>query len=708
LPIEIFERLGTGSLEVTLPLEIGMRSWFFKAFSGDLNAANQRSAANLASAIATFGKPARVAAEAATPVVNRLFVRVVQRVELGFGNRQRVCGFVCRAIGGYLCSLRCFFMSDSPLLRQQQLADAQPASAEVRIELARLLMQAGRLPEAAETMQQAIALGPGNLAACYNNLGVIQFHRGDFFAAVGSFRHAISLSGNDAGAHNNLGDALRRSGQLDTAASSYQDAIRLNPGFAQARSGLGLTLYLLGRFRQAIEQLEIAIRFDPRNSDANSNLMLCHVRLAEHQPALAAARRAVEIEPGNAEFHSHLISLMNYVEWDDPAEILQESREWDQRHGKTPRNIVHGNNRDPDRRLRVGYISPDFKDHPVAFFLEPVLANHDRREFSVACYAEVRNPDGVTERMKSYVDLWRSTIWRSHDVVAEQIRADGIDILIDLCGHLVDNRLEVLARKPAPIQATWLGYPNTSGLAAIDYRFTDEMADPIGSTEALYSEKLVRLPGAFFVYLPPPDAPAVAALPMLDRGCVTFGSFNNLTKITPPVADLWARLLLSMPQATLLLAGLSGDRAQQARAMFRQRGVSDAQLEIVGWMNFREYFETFGRVDIGLDPFPWNGHTTTCHSLWMGVPVVSLAGRAALSRAGMSVMGNLGMGAEWVAQNPAAYLALAQSWAKNPNGLAEVRGNLRERMQRSPLLDAAGFTKGFEKILRDLWRQWCR
>jgi predicted O-linked N-acetylglucosamine transferase (SPINDLY family) len=599
-------------------------------------------------------------------------------------------------------------MSDSPLARQQQLADAQPASAEVRIELARLLMQADRLKEAVAAMQQAIALGPGNPAACYNNLGVIQFHLGDFSAAAGSFRQAISRSANDALAHSNLGDALRKSGQLESAAGSYQNAIRIDPAFAQARSGLGLTLYLLGRFRQAIEHLQIAIRLDPRNSDSNSNLMLCHVRLAEHQPALAAARRAVEIEPANPEFHSHLISLMNYVQWDDPAAILQESRKWDQRHGKALRNIVPGNNRDPDRPLRIAYISPDFKDHPVAFFLEPVLANHDRRQFSIACYALVRNPDAVTERMKSSVDLWRSTVGLSDGAIADQIRADGVDILIDLCGHLVDNRLVVLAQKPAPIQISWLGYPNTTGLAAIEYRLTDSLADPVGSSEPFYSEKLLRLPGAFFVYRPPSDAPPVAPLPMLTSGRVTFGSFNNLTKITSPVADLWAKLLRSMPDARLLLAGLAGDRAQQARAMFHQRGVGDSQLEIVGWMSFREYLETFGRVDIALDPFPWTGHTTTCHSLWMGVPVVSLAGRTALSRAGMSVMGNLGMAAGWVAQSPAEYLAIAQSWAKNPSGLAEIRPGLRQRMEFSSLLDAPRFTTGLERILRDLWQEWCR
>src|ERR1019366_8161160 len=402
------------------------------------------------------------------------------------------------------------------------------------------------------------------------------------------------------------------------------------------------------------------------------------------------------------------ISLMNYVQWDDPAAILQERRKWDQRHGKSLRHIVPGNNRDANRRLHIAYISPDFKDHPVAFFLEPVLANHDRTQFSIACYAEVRNPDAVTERMKSSVDLWRSTVGRSDGVVADQIRADGIDILIDLCGHLVDNRLVVLAQKPAPIQISWLGYPNTTGLSAIDYRFTDALGDPVGSSEPLYSETLVRLPGAFFVYRPPPDAPPVAPLPMLTSGRVTFGSFNNLTKITAPVADLWAKLLLSMPQARLLLAGLAGDRAQHARAMFQQRGVSDAQLEIIGWVSFREYLENFGRVDIALDPFPWNGHTTTCHSLWMGVPVVSLAGITALSRAGISVMGNLGMAGDWGAQSPSDYVAIAQSWAKNPTQMAEIRANLRQRMQRSPLLDAPGFTTGFEKALRDLWRRWCR
>jgi predicted O-linked N-acetylglucosamine transferase (SPINDLY family) len=336
-----------------------------------------------------------------------------------------------------------------------------------------------------------------------------------------------------------------------------------------------------------------------------------------------------------------------------------------------------------------------------------VLVNHDRRQFTVACYSQVARPDADTARMKASVDLWRDIVGRSDDEVAEQIRADGIDILVDLAGHTIDNRLPVLARKPAPIQATWIGYHNTTGMAAVDYRITDRFADPPGTTEYLGTETLWRLPDAFFVYSPPTIAPPITPLPMLANGYVTFGSFNTFVKIRPMIVDLWAELLRSFPNARFLMAGVIPAAVDRARDLFAQRGIAADRIDIVRWNNFREALEIHAQADISLDSFPWNGHTSTCHSLWMGVPVVSLAGPTAISRAGASVLGNLRLADDWLAGTPADYVRLARQWTENPDGLSKLRNSLRQRMADSPLCDVPKFMRGIESAYRGMWRKWC-
>jgi len=595
------------------------------------------------------------------------------------------------------------------LVRQQMLVEQQPRSAEARISLAKLLLDCGRADQAVAAMEAAIALRPGNLAGCYNNLGVIHDHQKNWQAAAAAYRQAIALQPTYAIAHKNMGDALRQLGQLESALASYETAVGCAPAFGEARAALGLALYLGGQFRKAIEQLHLAIQLNPRDGNSHTNLALCHARLAEHDSALAAARRAVEIDPSDPELHSNLIAMLNYTQGGTPVIMLNESREWHRRHVVPLAQFHrrHANSRRPDRPLRIGYISPDFREHPVSVFIEPVLAHHDRSHFTIACYAQVAAPDVVTGRIESTTDLWRNIVGRSHDEVAQQVRADGIDILVDLCGHLLDNRLPVLARKPAPVQSLWLGYLNTSGTSRIDYRLTDGWADPVDSADLFYSEKLFRLPHAFFVYQPPVEAPPVGPSPMLTAGHVSFASFNNFTKITPMTVEMWAGILQAVPNARLLMSRVPPDAVDGLLNSFRSFGVDIARIEIKKKMSVPEYFESHNRVDISLDPFPWTGHTTTCHSLWMGVPVVSLAGPTAISRAGMSVMGPLDLNKGWVAATPREYVRLAVEWAGKPRELAELRASLRDRMHRSPLTDAAGFTRHLESAYRQMWTGWC-
>jgi protein O-GlcNAc transferase len=594
---------------------------------------------------------------------------------------------------------------DRALIWQQKLIALQPRNAAWQLGLAKLLFDAGRAGEAIGPMNAAIAMGPADVASCYNNLGVIYDRLRDLEAAADAYRKAIQLQPTHFLAYLNLGHALLQLGQLDAAETTYQASLRLDPSLARAHAQLGLIWLLRERPIEAIEQLRTAVRLDANDANAHSNMALSYVLLAEQESAIAAFRRAHEIAPDDAELHSQLIAMLNYVVGAEPPVVFEESRRWGGRHERASR--AHGNRRDADRVLRIGYISPDFRNHSVGTFIKPVLVNHDRGQCAVVCYANVARSDAQTQQMKEAVDLWRDIVGRSDDEVAEQIRADEIDILVDLAGHSIDNRLGVLARKPAPIGATWIGYHSTTGLKCVDYRITDRFADPPGMTESFGTEMLWRLPDAFFVYSPPEIAPPLSPLPMLANGHVTFGSFNTFVKIRPMIVDIWVELLKSIPDARFLMAGVVSAAADRARGMLMERGIAADRIEIVRWKNFREALEIQARPDIALDSFPWNGHTTTCHSLWMGVPVVSLAGSTAISRAGASVLGNLGLAEDWLASTPEDYVRLARRWAEDPDELAKIRGGLRERMRTSALCDVPKFMRGIESAYRSMWRKWC-
>ena len=362
----------------------------------------------------------------------------------------------------------------------------------------------------------------------------------------------------------------------------------------------------------------------------------------------------------------------------------------------------------PPRRLRLGYVSPDFVHHAVSYFFEPVLTARDPAAFEVFCYSDAPVADAVTQRLRAASDGWRDIAGLSDERVAELVRADRIDILVDLAGHTARNRLLVFARKPAPVQVTWLGYPNTTGLAAIDFRLTEAVSDPLGLTEAWHSEELVRLPGTFSCYAPPPESPPVNALPALAAGQVTFGCFNNLAKVTPPALALWARVLREVAGSRLFLKspGLADlETVARLREEFALHGIPADRLEFSGAeLSVAAHLSLYHRVDVALDTFPYNGTTTTCEALWMGVPVVTLAGATHVSRVGASLLTHLGA-PEWIGDAPEAYVARCRGLAADLPRLAVLRSGLRERMRGSPLCDAAGFTRGLEDALRAIWRR---
>jgi predicted O-linked N-acetylglucosamine transferase (SPINDLY family) len=346
----------------------------------------------------------------------------------------------------------------------------------------------------------------------------------------------------------------------------------------------------------------------------------------------------------------------------------------------------------------------------VGYFIEPVLAHHDHNRFEVFCYSNLQQEDNVSERLKSRANYWRRIIALSDEQATQKIRADQIDILIDLNGHTGSNRLLVFARKPAPVQVTWLGYPATTGLSTVDYRLTDGFADPVGMTEHLHSEKLIRLPECFSCYRPPADAPEVSGLPAREKGYVTFGSFNNQAKINREVMAVWAKILQAVPGARLTLknAGLGSKIVQRkVRETFLGWGVEPDRIELLGHDPYESaHLERYRSIDIGLDPFPYNGATTTCEALWMGVPVVALAGQAHAGRVGVSQLSNLGL-TELIGNTPEEYVAIATRWARDLERLSQLRAGLRARLAASPLTDAPRFTQNLEQAYRAMWQDWC-
>src|SRR5215475_2213055 len=422
-------------------------------------------------------------------------------------------------------------------------------------------------------------------------------------------------------AHFNLGNALMGQGKLDEAIAAYRRAIGIKPDYAVAYTTLGIALAGQGKFDEAIAAYRRAIGIKPDLAEAYPNLGNVLMDQGRLDEAIAAYRRAIGIKPDLAEAFSSLLLALHYDDKSTNEDLFAAHREWDERYGQqVPRFTAYTNDRDPARRLRIGYLSPDFRQHANTYFVEPLLRGHDRQKVEVFCYAGVMRPDLVTTRLQGLADHWVVTVGLSDQRLAERIRTDGIDILVDVAGHTRDNRLLLFARKPAPVQVTWLGYPNTTGLKAIDYRLVDAVTDPVGEADAWASETLVRLKDGFLCYRGLRDGPEPTPPPCLKTGVVTFGSFNNPAKVSTATFDAWAKLLTRLPQARLILKGISFVDAS-TRALFlarlSDRGVAADRVELLTPLpGAAEHLTLYHRVDIALDPFPYNGTTTTCEALW--------------------------------------------------------------------------------------------
>lgn len=562
--------------------------------------------------------------------------------------------------------------------------------------------------EAVDDSQHAVGLTPNSAESC-NALGADLKNRGRLDEAAAALREAIRLKPDFVAAHNNLGSVLLEQNLLQPAVEAYQRALQYGPNIAEVHNNLGTALAALGRLDEASACFEQSLRLQPESIEACNNLGDALKESGKIDQAIACFRRALAVDADFAVGHSNLLLCLNYHPDYDQPKLLAEHRQWGMRHGRVQGPIApHGNNRDTARRLRIGYVSPDFRKHPVARFLEPLVSHHDPAQIEAIGYAEVPRPDEVTERFRSLLHGWRSTCGLSDQQVADMVRRDAIDILVDLNGHMRNPRLRVFAQKPAPVQATYLGYPNTSGLTTIDYRITDAIADPPGEPIG-HTEELIRLPGCFCCYAPPPS-PVVAPAHCLTAGHVTFGSMHNLAKLNSRVYALWAEVLRAVPTARLVLIRhtLRGSTADEIRRQFTDRGVNDTRIDFRSSLPpGASYLDGFSGIDILLDALPWNAHTTACESLWMGVPLLTLRGVRHAGRMASSLLTCLNM-TDWIAETPAEFVERAVAHSGDFYRLAGLRGELRDHMRNSALCDGPSFARKMETAYRWMWQRWCK
>jgi predicted O-linked N-acetylglucosamine transferase (SPINDLY family) len=566
----------------------------------------------------------------------------------------------------------------------------------------------GQFDEAIAAFRQAIALQPA-YAPALNNLGSSLSDKGQLDEAIACFRQALALQPDYPDALSNLGNALRSKGQMEEAIVACRRALTLRPDHSEAYNHLGNALKVQGQLDQAIATYRQALSIRPSFTQAHCNLGIALKDQGYLDEAVAAFRRALDFQPNYAEAHSNLLYILHFHPGFDARAIAEEHRRWNDSHAESLRQLSrpHANDRDPERRLRVGYVSPDFRDHVVGRNMLPLFAHHAHEHFEVFCYAENVRSDEITGRFRESADHWRSTVGLGDETLAALIREDRIDILVDLALHMAGNRLPLFARKPAPIQVTFAGYPGSTGLSTIDYRLSDPYLDPAGTDESLYAEKTVRLPHSFWCY-DPFDCCAlpINTLPAQANGYVTFGCLNNFCKINDKVLRLWAGVLRAVAGSRLLMLAPEGSHRQRALELLRQEGIASERVEFFVPRPRRQYLELYQRIDLGLDTLPYNGHTTSLDSFWMGVPVVTLVGETVVGRAGLCQLMNLGL-PELVAHTGEDYVRIAAELAGDLPRLAELRATLRARMQASPLMDAPAFARDIEAAYRTMWRTWC-
>lgn len=585
--------------------------------------------------------------------------------------------------------------------------------AERRFCEAKALQQEGRPEEAESIYRELIAafhrrqLNPSNL---YASLGFLQLNRQHMAECEETLKLSLKHNSDQLEAHINLAALYLMTDRWPECDASCQRALHLKPSEVKALCTLGTLRQNQRRYGESVQAYLLALTGEPNNLEGIKGLAGAYISLGEPDLSIALYRRLIEADPDSWPARTHLLFGMQY----DPAipneQVLAEHKAY----GEIVRRIVgpprsdFPNVRSPDRPLRVGYLSSDFTQHVVMCFVENAIAAHDRSRVNVCCISNTKTRDAVTERIKQNADTWVDIHGLNDDQALELIREHELDILVDLVGHTSSNRLLLLGRRLAPVQALWCGYSNTTGLDVVDYIIADNIIAPPGETH-FFTEQPVRLPNSFLCFAPPPDSPEIGPLPFERNHHITFGCLNNPSKINQHVVNWWGRLLSEVPNSQFLLRYMLYDDplvAARVDKMFRNAGVPEDRYQIFGGGIGTNFRNTYNSLDIALDTFPYNGTTTTCEALWMGVPVVTLYGDRFAARVGASLLTYSGLGG-MIASNPDEYVQQAAALARQPELLARFRREFRSHLMSTPVFDYPSFTRGLEDAYYEMFARWC-
>jgi protein O-GlcNAc transferase len=628
-------------------------------------------------------------------------------------------------------------LAEAEKIYRRVLAE-NPRHANALYLLGAIASQKGTIDQAIDLIGQAININP-SVPDFYNSLGVVLGKRGLHAQAIGAFRNAIALKSDFADAYSNLGNSLSKSLQWDEAIAALRKSAQLDPKSAQAQNNLGAALYFAGRVEEAILCYRMAIQLQPSFTLAHNNLSAALRDAGQIDEAILSARSAISLDRGFLKAYVNLgaalkdagqideaiavcrtattlapdfyaagsnLLYFSYFHPDfSPQMILTEHQKWAQRFADPlmPSKPRHTNDPSPERRLKIGYVSADFRLHPVGRFLLPLLAHHDHRQFEIHCYDHGRRADSITARLRSFADQWHDTALLSDEALADQIRGDEIDILVDLTLHMAGCRLLAFARKPAPVQVTWLGYVGTTGLSAIDYRISDPYLDPPETSDGDYVEKTLRIP-CYWCYEPLDSSPGVNSPAAQTSGHITFGCLNHFSKVNAVTLQLWAGLMQRVENSHLLLYSVAGSQRQRTLKIFTDAGIHPSKIIFVTAQEPEDYLKQYHLIDIALDTMPYGGGTTTCDALWMGVPVVTLRGQTGVGRGGVSLLSQIAL-TGLIAETPQEYVLIASGLATDLPKLAALRATLRSRMQNSLLMDAPRFAASMETAYRGMWRE---
>lgn len=640
------------------------------------------------------------------------------------------------------CSLQECKRYDESLTYLYKAQKKQPEHARTLCAIGMSLFRKYKYSEARDYVERAISKEPQNDVFLFN-YGFILKESGEKLKAKAAFEQALEINSNNIEALLGLGRLLTELGDYDSCRELFQKAIDIKPDYYAPYASMGISYYKTST-TEAIKWFDKALEINPNADDVYSLKGYALNILGNTEEAEKSLRKAIELREDHAEYHQNLGNvLMVQAKIPEALEHCQKSIELNPNSSLAFSNLllymhyipqstkddiwnlhkIYSKMFEPkdlelrpylseprkDRKIRIGLVSSDFRKHSVAYFIEPLLNKKDTTNYEYYTYANVKIPDVFSQRIANLSTKWQSILQLSDVQAAELIRNDQIDILIDLGGHTADNRLKLFCLKPAPIQVSWLGYPDTTGLNAIDYRIADEYTEPEGA-ENFSSEKIIRLPGGFHCYSALADSPDVAPLPSKKNGHITFGSFNNFAKCSNETIFLWSEIMKNVPNSKIVLKALSlGDKYVQEYAYktFKTFGIERDRITMLArTSSLRKHFEKYGEIDIALDTYPYNGTTTSCEAMWMGVPLVSFFGPNHASRVGLSLLSHVGL-QQLAAGSPEDYVNKAVALANEEELRTELRATMRQRLINSPILNAEHFARKFEAAMSAIWNVYC-